>query len=289
MTEKWFAATWDLCGISGPFGLDRPLRSALISVPTVELVGDRLYWRFEPSKDPDGHHFRTVVPGPQLLQHFVELAEAPDQKILLYARRWGVLEICEHGLPACHHDLDNAYCVPQGAGDSHFWESISAWRTYATLFRSLLNIAARLSSGRPGHPFDWDLVIAIQRFGDHFHKGGVAFDHLKLEIAMNVLLAQSGVRPLVRLTKGNWQVQFAGGHMIGCGLFGAIVCQLMLAVTRTEGIEICSACGNAYFPARRPNRDRRNYCENCRDGGIPLRDAARDYRKKQKAGHKRAQ
>ena len=78
-------------------------------------------------------------------------------------------------------------------------------------------------------------------------------------------------------SQDRWSIEFAGRGVIANGLFGALVCQLMLAVTGTDGIDICAACGQAYVDSRRPNRAHRNYCRRCRQNGVPQRDAARDY------------
>jgi hypothetical protein len=38
-----------------------------------------------------------------MLSRFVELSEAKPERIRDFARRWGVLSICEHDLPASHN------------------------------------------------------------------------------------------------------------------------------------------------------------------------------------------
>lgn len=267
---------------SGPFGLTRPLRAAAILVPSrIELLGDKLYWSFDAERGKNGLRFRAVRPGLGLLQDFVNLAHAPSEKILQYAKKWGVLEICEHQRPACHQRLNGLLCEPQLYGDL-FWEDVSVWRQYARLFRSHLSIAARLASGEKGLFEDWEVVIKAQGFseGKLFQQHGLAVDHEKLKVALNVLLSESAVGPLVLWSAGRWQIHFSATPAIGCALFGAIVCQLMLAATRTEGLAICSGCGTGYLPMKRPNQARRNYCDTCRNNKLPARDAARDYRRR---------
>jgi hypothetical protein len=66
-------------------------------------------------------------------------------------------------------------------------------------------------------------------------------------------------------------------------LFGALALQLSFVVSRSEGFELCSFCGEAYLPTRRPRPEQRHYCESCRDRGRPQADASRDnWRKKHK-------
>jgi hypothetical protein len=68
-------------------------------------------------------------------------------------------------------------------------------------------------------------------------------------------------------------------------LVGALAVQLAFAASRTDGLRICSSCGTAYVPERKPARTRRSYCKAC---GIKAaqRDAARDYRKRKKESGK---
>ena len=49
----------------------------------------------------------------------------------------------------------------------------------------------------------------------------------------------------------------------GTSLFGALAVQLLMAVSRTGGLAICSGCGAPYVPKRRPNPRRRRYCPQC--------------------------
>jgi hypothetical protein len=87
--------------------------------------------------------------------------------------------------------------------------------------------------------------------------------------------ALGDLRPRVR-TNGHNPVIRLGGF-----LFGALVLQLMSAVTRTAGFAICSECGMAYVPSRQPRRGQQNYCEGC---GRPaaLRHAQRKRRSRLK-------
>ncbi len=68
----------------------------------IKLVDDRLEWRW--SRETD----QLVEPGPGMLKGFVALRDANASDVLSYARRWGVLELCKHDLPASHPP----YCWP---------------------------------------------------------------------------------------------------------------------------------------------------------------------------------
>ena len=45
-----------------------------------------------------------------------------------------------------------------------------------------------------------------------------------------------------------------------------------------ERLASCSGCGIIYNPDRRPTATRRSYCRDCRESGVPERDASRKYR-----------
>src|SRR5690242_12288204 len=48
---------------------------------------------------------RRVSEREGLLEDFLELRDADGSAILKYARRWGVLGLCKHNLPADHPEL----------------------------------------------------------------------------------------------------------------------------------------------------------------------------------------
>ena len=58
-------------------------------------------------------------------------------------------------------------------------------------------------------------------------------------------------------------------------LAGALTLQIMLALTRSVGIAVCSGCGKLFPPSRRPNPNRNTYCGACgiRGPGVRRRRA----------------
>ncbi len=82
------------------------------------------------------------------------------------------------------------------------------------------------------------------------------------------------VRPFCVLRGKTLTVRFGGGP--GGGLFAALALQLLIAVTGTRGLAICTACTRPYAPKRRPNPNRRNYCQKCAHK-TAVRDATRDW------------
>jgi len=82
--------------------LDRPLRVESWFAPGLHLKVGRL--------EVDGHDLahRLVIPKPPMLEKFAQLGAPRDdggQVVLAYARRWGLLNLCQHHLPIDHEDL----------------------------------------------------------------------------------------------------------------------------------------------------------------------------------------
>jgi len=88
--------------------------------------------------------------------------------------------------------------------------------------------------------------------------------------------------------EGRSLVAFLGSNPFINSAFGLLAIQLLLAIARAEGLATCAGCGAPFVSSRQPLAGkrvgrtiaRRNYCRDCRDRKIPLRDAARDYRKR---------
>jgi hypothetical protein len=288
---------WELAGLTvDGGGLTRPMTTAGWRVPAVvELEGTQLLWRYH-----DGDHLGpTIRPRPKLLETFVALADADPEAIRDYARKWGILMICEHGIPAGHSaprlpmsDVLNGPtevrgvrgCLPQGWPDA-CWEPVGAWYVLARQARAMLNVAAALHRGVPARRGDWHTIVYRTWYGDD--QGDPWLDSLNqpthathaqafLEDSINRWLAWGAVQPILSWSARKYPTIVFDGY----GLFGALAVQL-LAVVCTTGWAICSACGGIYDPGpRRPNPNRRNYCPDCRASGTPQRDAMRDLRKR---------
>lgn len=237
---------------------------------------------------------RLVTSSTMMLDEFVLLTDADDRDILRFARRWGVLAICaQHGLPSSHLPRryiewlngEGALCRPAGGIASPFYEPLSAWRYYAAVAVSVLDISARLGAAtpRPGPEKLWEPLIDFLPGGI---VPGVVGGRLAVERARRLapvneqrsLLAEVVQR---WLTLGDVQVQYAWRgdrphfDLGGGNLFGALGTQLALAVARKDGLAICDECGCFFVPKRaaRPGAPRR--CPNCRDRAAKRESARR--------------
>jgi len=65
------------------------------------------------------------------------------------------------------------------------------------------------------------------------------------------------------------------------GVVGVVAVQTMLAVARSDGLAICTACRGVYAPKQKPKSGRNNYCPECRNPGRS-RDAKHRQRAKDK-------
>lgn len=236
---------------------------------------------------------RTALPGPRLLEGFVRLADAPDSAIRDYARQWGILGICKHDLPRTHNfwrGLPDRFCSPLGFRmDEKLetltgWEPLSTWRRYTREARAILDIAASLHQGIPV------LNENIWSQAGHAHPGGLTDKSLSdlcrdqafaISVSVNGWLDIAHVRPFfswgalgppaVLLGTTVWWFHLdmqkrwlpSVPHMHGTSLFGALAVQLLMTVSRTGGLAVCSTCGTVFTPRRRPNPNRRRYCPVC--------------------------
>ena len=98
-----------------------------------------------------------------MLNEFLTLQDADDEQIGAYARRWGILGVCHHGVPASHAAFANAVERPcrllREETDLYAWEPLERWRYFSRQAGAILNLAARLHADQPGRPEDWQQVI----------------------------------------------------------------------------------------------------------------------------------
>jgi hypothetical protein len=176
---------WDLAGLFDAQS-GRPVDVTSWGAPVnVILESDRLVWRW----DGTGPRDKTIKSGNKMLEEFVRLVDAPATRVRDYANRWGVLDLCKHGLPVSHsrpprHSMYpvGRSCVrlqeePKHEREMNGWEPIESWRGFASLFRTLLNLAAAIHKNGPGEPEDWKfldqwIINASRRGDDHaMHTG----------------------------------------------------------------------------------------------------------------------
>ncbi len=253
---------------------------------------------------------RRVTTPPTLLQQFIKLKDAPDSAIASFVKRFGILGICEHDLPRTHtrarvpvakaqhleHWDLNLGCLPGGFRHdrSGRWigcDDLASYRSWAQEAADIQTLAAAVRHDRAINRDVWKRLT-----GDASGRSLASARNL-VAIRVQSWLDHGSVSPqfswstdnraVVRLgARGTWEplpsrVSVEWGPFHGTTLFPALALQLTLAVARTTGFAFCSGCGQSYPPKRQPAVGRRSYCDECRQKKVPLRDAQREFRRRQ--------
>ena len=237
-----------------------------------------------------------VKPSPSMLTNFVEIAsersniEKRSERLARFAAHFGPLGLCkQHQFPitashSCPPDIRPERDPPATL------ESARAWLYHAARLRAVLQVVACLRSRRPVRPADW-AVLSAGTWG----APGVAVigAHGKLHLrppekvpgprlasrtvanGVDMLLRISGLRPVCRYRHGHFTLQVEPETP---SLIGALAYQIMLLVCKSDGLALCTACGEPYVPTKRPADRRRNYCKKPACIRARHRDAVRDYR-----------
>ena len=314
------SSSWriDVLGTKGGQGLDRPIATGTVLVPScVEQLGERLCWGSTPEHPPMECHvgprwlesFAALAEASDgvivryarthgvlgLCAHGLPWTHNPprDRKAAMAIadltrgapatgrgrrsrvspaqRRWLAIQIVQG-------------CRPEAVEDSERftgWEPLAQWRRWARETLALLNVAASLHEGQPGPVDKWSIVFEGVARRAPWWKQSTTTDRLVLAHVLNEWMVLANVRPLITWSIGRPpEVILTSGSGDDATLFGALACQLVFAATRSEGMAVCSSCGEMYAPIRRPRADQRRYCASCRRRGAPIRDAQRARRRR---------
>ena len=276
--------------------LDRPIQSRACTVPNdVRLEGDRLLW--------DDTFSHEIAPGIGMLPQFVELYTEPAEKILAYAKKWGVLGLCaNHGLPLSHNrvpfgsQFGMEACWPKQEG-TLLWEPISSWREFSRCFKTVWSLSQQMNRGLAGNIEDWlvlrrweprasDASWIVRDPQDVNRTLALGDSQRYLSSVVNLWLLLGGVRPTCSWseTTNQWELLMSAGWP---PLFGQLTMKLMVAVADKEGFATCSNCRNWYIPTKRPSPNRRNYCQRDECKQAAWRDSKRDRRRGNEDGKKK--
>jgi hypothetical protein len=283
MTEPISLSRLELAGFITEEGvIGRRVRPIELLVPAdISLVGNRLVWAYSDTNEPDDGGDKHVKASAEAVDGFLKLAEGTPADIFRYAKRWGPMGFCKHGLPATHScswGPDRMRACRLSGGPDRFWEPIAFWQLTSRRAHALLKIGARLSGDKPGAEEDWrtlDFEFINARNRDQW---SMLNQKITLESELTRWMQMGLLVPVVAFR--NKHLSFALDVLHGPGLFGFLALQIALAISSTDGLSICSACGAVYFPTRRPNINRRTYCPECRKRKRHLRDASRAYRQR---------
>jgi hypothetical protein len=226
----------------------------------------------------------------RLLVDFIALADSDDAGVLAFAKQWGVLSLCRHGIPREHDESCHIGSMSGPDQDGAFPEHVGFWFAWARRMREVFNAIIAVRSGRRPDPFD-------PRFWDaHIHKSYPRADLVSDPIvvwlcvvgAINRWVDMGRVAPILQIV--NDEPRIVLGHpMVGEGatLLGALALQMMLFAVDGEAIEVCEGCKRPFFVVgRRRNPNRKRWCPACGKRAANVL-ARRRYREKQKVNPSR--
>lgn len=295
--------------------LERPIPAGTWIVPNdIRLVGDEepaLEWEWLDS--PLGE-LRMLNDDRRVLEDFIDLADdnAPADQFLTFAKRYGPLFLCQHQQPISHSadwvkyfefnalaegpnrallGRDIFIAIPafrdamEGSCILVKREPLAGWRHLAKYVKAIVAIATDVHQGGTGREEDWRTIDPTGRIEEHIANRFGPLERVpearrKITIFVNQLLEMAGVVPFFEWGDDNR----AGVSLGGVGVFGAIACQVMLVAGRIKGFSFCAGCGQSIGPRkRRPRKDQNSWCDTCREKGLPMRSARRQYNGRQRA------
>ncbi len=260
--------------------------------PLVAIQGDALRWQHAtPIGQP--HRFPRRADPKGMLDSFLRIGS--DKEVLRFARRWGPLYLCRHDLPYTHL-LNPTYtsildpdlsarsrylCGPRGV------EPLVTWHHFVAQARAIIEIGAALRRGQKVPRQSWEQLFQPEDGGYPEQLEAMLADSTDPRVVGGLWLFY--LKPLLDL----W-LRWSDVHL-GCSpswipdssrsplyldtetTFGLLGVQMMAAIAGGNNIAICSACGEAYLPLRKPQRGRQNYCRKreCKRQGH--RDRQRAY------------
>lgn len=292
-----------MAGAQGTLAATSPIPQRGASIPPyLELRDDLLFWSFfdlrteaAPANNEEamarilsGRNPQQRVDGTGMLDAFIRIRDGSD--VLLFARRYGVLDICEHGLPGSHNPNPIPLVLPAQEGCKAwgeegylYWEPVAIWLGFVAQMRAILSIAVDVRAGRLGRAEDWNIAYEQLRWNEEAVELGkpllgktLEFDRLALAERVSAWMNYGNVHPELQWHEATPIFSLAGRT------FGTLGIQLLFATTRAQGIAICSGCGMPYPRKRKPREGGRNFCENCGER-VAARLRKREYRARQEA------
>ncbi len=253
---------WNAAG----FEFRKPLCAMGLAPPeSVRLRGQNLVFDYFGDPAKHGAH----VPTAKMLREFMRLGRPRVRatRYLEFARAWGPLGICEHGVPGHHARLVESakhcflrWCVPYSSRGLRTTEPIVSWRRVAGTFVALLNVAAAVAKGKRGDARDWQVLYEDVGAESKLAPSTIQGGRHEIERILNKWMVRGDVR--LRLT---WLREDDPSIAIGGNgpAYGALVALLALVVSRAQGLLLCSNCRVPFVAVRRPPRGEQTYCRDC--------------------------
>jgi hypothetical protein len=233
---------------------------------------------------------KIINPPADILDQFSALVNGPPEAILTFAKSYGVLGLCWHGLPGYHRPRIERYRrtaprkelvlrVEEGC-EMIDREPIASWDALANAADALINLktdpratcwkAASWLSRRLG---TWKKLVS------HYPKGESDWyryekrlsglpNSERLKILGSLIddwLALSAMRPKTRIVGDEvWFDQFADNSRVPY-LFGVLAIALALNMSSSTKMVHCHGCAKRCELAPNASLNRRHYCPECRE------------------------
>lgn len=274
MSDVWALTTHDNHPTT-----DRPVAWTPWPVPydlSLTDDGEHIRWSRWTNLDPDEPDMNWVAPpashhGAGLLSEFSRLADATPAQVLTFARRWGPLALCAHGLPHTHSrslvhpgtDSEPTQtilgCEPASDGAGGWTDPVAEWRRLARDVRHVGERMSWINTTETGYGFaDASLVVRS---------------------IVNGWVDAGRVRPSLAYSPADRLTPTIGGD----GLFGALALQLLLGVSNWRGLAVCSSCSTVFAPRTKPRPGERQWCADPACQRSKRAAAAADYRRRMRA------
>ncbi len=191
-----------------------------------------------------------------------------DAKILEFARRWGVLGICQrHERPGC--SLSD--CFPEQLDNFTWREPFSLWHGIILRALAMQRIGESINQGEPGSKSDWKQLIIEDRSEPSVFMRDTGTQHWgqpwrskrsarqRLSQIMSGWLYVGNISARFGWEADHWAIYSVPGTGLW-PLFGYLALYLALAVAGGRQAAFCYFCGKQYFPNRRPSPGQQNCC-----------------------------
>lgn len=208
----------------------------------------------------------------RMIERFAKLGPGPNrrpaspERIAKFAEQYGILGLCSHGQPRHERGPLGADGQPvHGPGEDScskiaLSESVAHWHAWAARSAAILTIAAGLVRDNRPTVEQWRAVGEGEPpwlYWPARRPPNIYSERVMLARAVDRWVELGGVRVRADLGPEGQVVPVLAGE----GLFGALGMQLLLAVSRSGDLALCTKCLGAFAPVDR----RRRLCDDCAD------------------------
>jgi hypothetical protein len=226
----------------------------------------------------ESHLVRLPTGG--LLSQFLRFSDdpVPAQTLARFARRYGLLGLCPHGLPMSWPHEEHC-SEPRIEEPGYFVEDLTHWQLWARRFRALQD-AADLLLKKDRIKNETDVPAVFEKLSPAFEglsdwklearrtldaeptmrnpKGWVRRRNLLCRW-LNHLLLTGNVRRAVVPQLPGWNLELRDGPSGGSPLFGSLVLEAVSDAMGGVRQVQCKGCGQTFDPTSSSAR----YCEDC--------------------------